>query len=73
MDNVFIYSFAPNEITEPNLSTKWLLETAAEDWAAWLPNSTYDTIKQGGFYTTLIKPGWRLIALNSNIAYVWNW
>lgn len=39
----------------------------------WLPESTRSTILQGGYYTVIPKKGFRIIALNSNICYSYNW
>jgi sphingomyelin phosphodiesterase len=30
-------------------------------------------VRQGGYYTTLIQPGFRLIGLNNNDCYIYNW
>ena len=35
-----------------------------DEWASWL-DKNITTLKYGGYYTTLIEPGWRLVALNS--------
>lgn len=39
----------------------------------WLPESTRSTILQGGYYTVIPKKGFRIIALNSNVCYSYNW
>ncbi|XP_063702884.1 sphingomyelin phosphodiesterase-like [Culicoides brevitarsis] len=65
--------FAPNHISDNELSTNWLFNYISEAWLHWLPNSTLSTIKKGGFYTTLIKPKLRVIALNNNDCYIYNW
>jgi len=39
----------------------------------WLPESTRSTILQGGFYTVSPKKGFRIIALNNNVCYSYNW
>jgi sphingomyelin phosphodiesterase len=39
----------------------------------WLPASTENTVKFGGFYTTLVRPGFRIITLNNNLCYGHNW
>lgn len=44
----------------------------AEQWSRWLPNDTQATILKGGYYTTLAKPGLRIIGLNSNVCYINN-
>jgi len=39
----------------------------------WLPESTRSTILQGGYYTLSPKKGFRIIALNNNVCYCYNW
>ncbi|XP_022899984.2 sphingomyelin phosphodiesterase-like [Onthophagus taurus] len=65
--------FSPINYTDEVLSTQWLYEEIAELWSYWLPNETKETIKRGGFYTVLVEPGFRIIALNSNVAQIFNW
>ncbi|CAF0993021.1 unnamed protein product [Rotaria sordida] len=54
----------------PNIRTdniSWLYETLADNWIKLgLSNDTRDSILHGAFYTTLIRPGLRLISLNMN-------
>lgn len=38
-----------------------------------LPPAALKTVVNGGYYTTLVKPGLRLIALNNNVCFVLNW
>lgn len=40
---------------------------------AFLPQSTQATIRRGGYYTVLHNPGFRIIALNNNDCYRYNW
>lgn len=61
--------FAPTDVEGENVSIRWLLELVANQWSEWLPSSALETIKLGGYYTVLIKPGFRLIALNNNYCY----
>ncbi|XP_043796526.1 sphingomyelin phosphodiesterase 1-like [Apis laboriosa] len=67
--------FAPKNITQDNLTTNWLYKLMANLWIGygWLPESTRSTILQGGYYTVIPKKGFRIIALNSNICYSYNW
>ncbi|XP_047344030.1 sphingomyelin phosphodiesterase 1-like [Vespa velutina] len=67
--------YAPQSITDDNLSTYWLYNLLADLWInlGWLPESTRATILQGGFYTLSPRKGFRIIALNSNICYCYNW
>lgn len=66
-------TFAPHNISDKNVSTNWLYELSAELWSVWLPPETKETILHGGFYTVLARPGFRIIALNSNLGYTANW
>ncbi|KAL1505487.1 hypothetical protein ABEB36_005046 [Hypothenemus hampei] len=67
---------APNNFYSPesvdknsNVSSQWLFDLIAEEWSEWLPNDTLSTIRKGGFYTVLVKPGFRIVALNSIVCY----
>ncbi|CAF2610652.1 unnamed protein product [Rotaria sp. Silwood2] len=45
----------------------WLYEALADSWfTLGLPSDTRDTITRGAFYTTIVRPGLRLISLNMN-------
>lgn len=39
-------------------------------WSRWLPQDAVTSFKKGGFYTLLIKPGFRLISLNTVYYYI---
>ncbi|XP_012257111.2 sphingomyelin phosphodiesterase-like [Athalia rosae] len=67
--------FAPPDVTQDNLSTSWLYKMLANLWIrfGWLPESTRSTILQGGFYTVSPKKGFRIIAINNNLCYIYNW
>ena len=67
----FSYSIAPcNLYPTPNIKTdniSWLYEALADSWIKLgLPEDTRQSIENGAFYTTLIRRGLRLIALNMN-------
>ncbi|XP_063706470.1 sphingomyelin phosphodiesterase-like [Culicoides brevitarsis] len=64
--------YAPSYITEPSLSSKWLFDYISSLWSQWLPESSLATVKKGGYYTTLIAPRYRLIVLNNNDCYTYN-
>lgn len=55
------------------LSSQWVYDYAADVWSVWLPNDTIPSIERGGYYTTIIVPGLRLIGLNNNDCYIYNW
>jgi hypothetical protein len=70
---LLLYRFAPHYITNEKVSTNWLYQISAEMWSVWLPSETKETILKGGFYTVLAQPGFRIIALNNNVCYHFNW
>lgn len=49
------------------------MNLVAEEWSAWLPEETKETILKGGYYTVSPKPGFRIIAINSNVCFTFNW
>ncbi|XP_025831758.1 sphingomyelin phosphodiesterase-like isoform X2 [Agrilus planipennis] len=63
--------YAPESITG-EYSTKWLFSLIQHEWSKWLPESTYETIKRGGYYTVKVNNKFRIIALNSNVCYTAN-
>ncbi|XP_055904920.1 sphingomyelin phosphodiesterase-like isoform X2 [Eupeodes corollae] len=65
--------FAPPDVIQEDLSTKWLYDLLAELWSVWLPESTKETIRKGGYYTVSPKAGFRIIALNNNDCSNLNW
>ncbi|KAF2893413.1 hypothetical protein ILUMI_12757, partial [Ignelater luminosus] len=65
--------FSSEGVEQPQLNSQWVYDLSAEEWKAWLPEETRDSILKGGFYTTLIKPGFRIVGLNSNFCYHFNW
>lgn len=72
--NYFLYysRFAPKSIDEESLSTEWLYNHIVEVWGDKMSSESIDTFKKGGYYTSLIKPGLRIIALNNNPCYIYN-
>ncbi|KAJ8939969.1 hypothetical protein NQ318_006150 [Aromia moschata] len=66
-------SFAPPWMKEDNHSINWLYTTIADQWKRWLPEATSNTILRGGFYSVLLKPGFRLISLNTNYCHSLSW
>lgn len=64
---------APSNITECPLSTNWLYDYLHQKYSVWLPPKALQTVKKGGYYTVLVRQGFRVIALNNNICYSFNW
>lgn len=70
----FIFqSFAPLDVKETSLSVKWLYDHVAELWSDMLSPDALETVKSGGYYTTSVRPGLRIIALNNNVCFTFNW
>lgn len=59
-------------INDPLISSQWVFDVAVEEWASWLPSEALETISKGGYYTLSPKPGLRIIGLNSNVCYTYN-
>ncbi|TRY89888.1 hypothetical protein DNTS_034222 [Danionella cerebrum] len=51
--------------TSPNA----IYEAAAKLWSPWLNPEAVATVQKGGFYSMLVKPGLRLVSLNTNLYY----
>jgi len=70
-----VNSFPPPYVTGKD-SISWLYSAMADTWintAKWLPENTRADLMQGGFYTTLIQPGLRVVSLNMNFCNSDNW
>eukprot|EP01004_Peranema_trichophorum_P002955 NODE_1976_length_1730_cov_50.573740_g1685_i0.p1 GENE.NODE_1976_length_1730_cov_50.573740_g1685_i0~~NODE_1976_length_1730_cov_50.573740_g1685_i0.p1 ORF type:complete len:550 (+),score=86.65 NODE_1976_length_1730_cov_50.573740_g1685_i0:51-1700(+) len=57
-------AFPVNQYRGPGYDS-WLYNASASMWAQWLPQSALTELRYGGYYSTIIHPGLRLIALNS--------
>ena len=44
----------------------WLYDQLDAEWSRWLPSDTSETIRQGAFYSAIVKPGFRIISVNGN-------
>lgn len=65
-----LHRYAPLNINKTNLSTKWLYDALRKEELAQFSTQGYlETIDEGGFYTVLLKPGFRVIVLNNNVCY----
>ncbi|KAM7364421.1 sphingomyelin phosphodiesterase 1-like [Cochliomyia hominivorax] len=66
--NVFGNGNVPAE-----LGVGWLYEHLWSIWKRWLPETAKETVLKGGYYTVSPKKGFRIIALNNNDCYIYNW
>lgn len=67
--------FAPSTIGQPAFSTRWLYDFLASTWQnhGWITAAAANTVRAGGYYTVVVRPGFRLVVLNNNDCYVYNW
>ncbi|XP_026477056.1 sphingomyelin phosphodiesterase-like [Ctenocephalides felis] len=63
--------FSPTNVTD-TVSTQWLYNASADVISLFMSNKAAETIRNGGYYTVQPKPGLRVIALNNNVAYIYN-
>nr|CAH7714813.1 unnamed protein product [Callosobruchus chinensis] len=64
--------YSSESITEDSLSTKWVFDAAWKAWSKWLPADVESTVRHAGYYSVLVKPGFRVIGINSNFCFVHN-
>lgn len=64
--------FAPSSVAL-RFSPQWLYDYFADEWKTWLPESALETVRLGGYYTVLVRPGLRIITINNNECQTMNW
>ncbi|XP_049528874.1 sphingomyelin phosphodiesterase [Dermacentor silvarum] len=66
--------FPETEHRDPQHAEKsqWLYDTLAEDWKVWLPEDALATVRRAGYYVAKPREGLRLISLNTNFCYNFN-
>jgi len=58
--------FAPPNVNNAALRSQWLYDFSADQWSSWLPAASLQTVRVAGYYTVLLEPGLRLVAINNN-------
>jgi sphingomyelin phosphodiesterase len=53
-------------------STDWLYSAASKAWTQWLPKESIHNFLHAGFYDVEIDPYFRVIVLNTNLCYGYN-
>eukprot|EP01137_Pigoraptor_chileana_P002804 Opistho-2@42147 len=48
---------------------KWLTDGLAEVWSDWLPADALATFREAGYYTMLVRPGLRIVSMNTQYGY----
>lgn len=70
--NTLDFRYAPESVPD-DLKINWLYDLAYEEWKRWLPENVSTSLRKGGYYTALLKPGLRVIGLNSNPGFTENY
>ncbi|XP_023942444.2 sphingomyelin phosphodiesterase 1 [Bicyclus anynana] len=65
--------FAPITVKGDKLNTTWLYESLATKWDFYLTEEAKASIRKMGAFSMLIRPGLRVISINTNVAYKYNW
>lgn len=64
--------YPPEYMNKGKFSIQWLFNATAEFWKDFLPAEALETVRKGGYYSVSPKEGFRVIAINSNIGYYYN-
>ncbi|MCL4137566.1 UNVERIFIED_CONTAM: hypothetical protein GTU68_006698 [Idotea baltica] len=68
-------SFPPPEVPKvfAKFGNQWLYDTVSDSWERLQKQKLPPTARYAGYYSILIRPGFRLISINTNFCYVLNW
>uniref|UniRef100_A0A6G1S708 Sphingomyelin phosphodiesterase n=1 Tax=Aceria tosichella TaxID=561515 RepID=A0A6G1S708_9ACAR len=64
-------SFSPSNLYDiaRDDSPVWLYKKLDSFWSRWLPKDTINTITKDGFYATQLRPGLKVVSLNTNFCH----
>ncbi|XP_071532616.1 sphingomyelin phosphodiesterase-like isoform X2 [Panulirus ornatus] len=66
-----------NSFPQPYINNEfdisWLYDEIVTLWQTWLPPEVATSVGYSAYYTVLIKPGLRLLSINTNYCYGYNW
>ena len=65
------FSMPLPSVDDPKFSASWIYEYLGEQFAQWLPEEAKITFSDHGFFTYQLKPGFRIVSLNTilNLGY----
>ncbi|XP_068237816.1 sphingomyelin phosphodiesterase-like isoform X2 [Palaemon carinicauda] len=63
----------PQPYIDNEFDISWLYDEIAILWGTWLPKDVAESVAYSAYYSTLIKPGLRILSINSNYCYGFNW
>lgn len=62
-----VNSYPPPQLANvPGGDIAWLYDGVSKNWKNWIPEKDLVTARKGGYYTTLIRKGLRVVTLNNN-------
>lgn len=64
-------SFSPSNLLNiaREDSPEWLYKKISRFWSRWLPKDTINTVTKDGFYATMVRPGLKVVSLNTNFCH----
>lgn len=64
-------SFSPSNLKyiARDDSPEWLYKKMDTYWSRWLPTDTAKTIEKDGFYSVVVRPGLKIVSLNTNFCH----
>lgn len=65
--------FAPASVVGKQLNTTWLYDALVRKWDFYLDDEAKANLRERGEFSMVIRPGLRVITLNNNVAYKYNW
>lgn len=63
----------PPSFVPPERNISWLYDELDIQWRLWLPAGTSSTVRKGAFYSVLVRPGFRILSINTNYCNNKNW
>ena len=69
------FSYPPPEVPKvfAKFGNQWLYDTVVNSWEKLQKQPLPPSARYAGYYSILIRPGLRLISLNTNFCYILNW
>ncbi|CAL4139124.1 unnamed protein product, partial [Meganyctiphanes norvegica] len=64
---------APETDAWATFNVQWLYDSLAEQWSRLMHQDVPSTAKYAGYYSVLARPGLRIISINTNYCYRFNW
>lgn len=60
------------DVENSEYNPQWFYDTISEYFSDWLPEQAVQSLKTNGWYSLEVKPGFRIIAINSNMCQTYN-